>query len=176
MNLKDLIRDIPDFPEPGISFKDISPLLAHPAAWQTAIEQMTETFRTAGITKVAALDARGFLFAPPVANELKAGIVMLRKPGKLPGQTHSHEYTLEYGANTLEIQADALTAADKVLIVDDVIATGGSMAAAIQLVTKTGATVSGVTTLIGLQYLGDFESKLKKLTPTAKIHTVVNYD
>lgn len=175
MNFRTLIREIPDFPEPGIKFKDISPLLASPDGFQIAVNEMTAPFRKTAVTKVAALDARGFIFAPPVANELKVGIVMLRKSGKLPGKIHRHEYALEYGVNTLEVQTDALNSSDKVLIVDDVIATGGSMEAAIRLIMQTGATVAGISTLIGLRYLGDYQVRLRSLIPTTTIHTVVEY-
>ena len=150
LNLADYIRSIPDFPKPGILFRDITPLLANPAAFRRAVVDMANPFRTAKIDVVAAAEARGFIFAAPVALELNASLVPVRKPGKLPFKTQSYSYDLEYGSDTLEIHADAITPGAKVLVVDDLLATGGTVEACCRLVTKAGGTVVGCSFLIEL--------------------------
>jgi adenine phosphoribosyltransferase len=149
-----LVRDIPDFPRPGIVFKDITPLLADAAAFGEATARMTEPFRDAGITKVVAVEARGFILGGPVAQELGVGLVPVRKPGKLPWDTHAHTYELEYGTDALEIHRDALTTGDRVLVVDDVLATGGTAGAACRLVDRFDAAVAGISFLLELGFLG----------------------
>ena len=134
LNLADYIRSIPDFPKPGILFRDITPLLAAPAAFHRAVSDMADPFRAEKIDVVAAAEARGFIFAAPVALELTAALVPIRKPGKLPSKTISQSYELEYGTDRVEIHADAVKPGDKVLIVDDLLATGGTMSAACKLV------------------------------------------
>ncbi|MBN1879958.1 adenine phosphoribosyltransferase [bacterium] len=170
MDLKAYIRDIPDFPKPGIIFKDITPLLADPDAFHSAVRSMAEPFRNAGITKVVGVEARGFLFAPPIAMELHAGIVPVRKPGKLPYKTVQHTYDLEYGTDTIEIHKDALGPRDKVLIIDDLLATGGTVDAACSLVTKLGATVTGICFVIELEFLNG-----RKKIDSYPIHSLIKY-
>src|SRR5207302_2608383 len=133
MNLADFIRDIPDFPKPGILFKDITPLLADPAAFQDAIDRFTDHFLNRPIDAVAAAEARGFLFAAPLALAMKKPLVPLRKPGKLPYQTHCFQYELEYGSAELHVHIDAVAPGARVLVVDDLLATGGTLKAGCQL-------------------------------------------
>ncbi|MBI2566816.1 MAG: adenine phosphoribosyltransferase [Candidatus Schekmanbacteria bacterium] len=147
------IRDVPDFPRPGIVFKDITPLLGNARALQRAVDAMTEPFANDGVTVVAGVEARGFLFAAPIALKLGCGVALLRKPGKLPFHTHRVEYELEYGKDAIEIHQDAVTRSDRVLLVDDVIATGGTIRAAAELVSGQGAKVIGLTFLIELGFL-----------------------
>lgn len=151
--VKGLIRDIPDYPKPGIVFKDITPLLAEPAAFARATDAMAAPFANAGITHVVAIESRGFILGGPVAQHLGAGFVPVRKPGKLPHKTLRREYELEYGTDALEIHADACVPPARVLIVDDVIATGGTAAATVQLVESLGVSVVGCSFLIGLSFL-----------------------
>ncbi|MGH7701155.1 MAG: adenine phosphoribosyltransferase [Gemmatimonadales bacterium] len=147
------IRDVPDFPKPGIVFKDITPLLLDPDAFRAATDLMAAPFRTAGVTRVVAVESRGFLLGAPVALALGAGLVPIRKPGKLPAARGRVEYVLEYGTDALEMHRDAVGAGDCVLIVDDVLATGGTARAAGQLIGQCGATVVGYTFLIELEFL-----------------------
>jgi len=150
LDLRDYIRSIPDFPKPGILFRDITPLLATPAALRQAVAQMAQPFRNAGIQVVAAAEARGFLFGTPLAMELSAAFVPVRKPGKLPSETLAFTYDLEYGTDTLEIHADAIAQGANVLIVDDLLATGGTVEACCKMVEKAGGTVAGCAFLIEL--------------------------
>lgn len=173
--LRALIREVPDFPLPGISFKDIAPLLASPTEFKAALEAMAIPFRGRGVTLVAGLDARGFIFGPGVAQLLGVGFTMIRKCGKLPGGVQKIDYTLEYGVASLEIQSDLLQKTDRVLLVDDVIATGGTLIAASQLIQKSGATVVGISALIGLRYLGDYQAKLLAQIPDALIRAAIEY-
>lgn len=152
--LRTSIRDIPDFPKPGVTFKDITPLLGDPAAFSTAVDAIVVSFGRGSIDKVAGIEARGFIVAAPVAYHFGAGFVPLRKPGKLPYDTVSEGYDLEYGQETLEIHVDAFAPGDRVLIVDDVLATGGTARAACNLVEKAGAKVAGLAFVIELQFLG----------------------
>src|SRR3954462_13366414 len=142
-DLRAAIRDIPDFPKPGIVFKDITPLLADAMLFQRATKAMAHPFRNAGITHVVAIESRGFLLGGPIAQALNAGLIPVRKPGKLPARTASVEYELEYGTDRLEIHDDACDGSMKVLIVDDVLATGGTAAATGKLVSGLGAQVAG---------------------------------
>ncbi|MDZ4180344.1 MAG: adenine phosphoribosyltransferase [Coriobacteriia bacterium] len=153
MQLKNLIRDINDFPKEGIVFKDITPLLASPEGFRQAIETIASEYADAGVTKVLGAEARGFIFGGALAYDLGAGFVPARKPGKLPWDTTSHEYALEYGTDSLEVHTDAISADDVVLIVDDVLATGGTAAAKAALVTTMGARVAGFAFLIELDFL-----------------------
>jgi adenine phosphoribosyltransferase len=153
MDLEKYIRDIPDFPKPGILFKDITPLLAEPAAFQNAIERMTEYYSPRPIDAVAAVEARGFLFAAPLALSLKKPLVPLRKPGKLPYRTYSLAYELEYGSAELQVHTDAVEKGQRVLLVDDLLATGGTMKAGCQLVEKAGGIVVGCAFLVELMFL-----------------------
>jgi adenine phosphoribosyltransferase len=154
LDLHDYIRDIPDFPKPGIMFKDITPLLSNPAAFTESINQFAGHFASHGISVIAAAEARGFIFGAPLALQLKAGFVPIRKPGKLPYATIAQEYQLEYGSDKLEVHSDALGSGQRVLLIDDVLATGGTMKACHDLVTSAGALVVGCTFLIELSFLG----------------------
>lgn len=153
-SLAKLIRDIPDFPEPGVTFKDITPVLADAAALQALIEAMVEPYRAHHIDKVVGIESRGFILAAPIASSLRAGFVPLRKPGKLPAPTHREEYVLEYGVDSLEVHVDAVRPGERVLIVDDVIATGGTAVAAIALMERCQASVVGMSVFIELEFLG----------------------
>jgi adenine phosphoribosyltransferase len=150
--LKSRIRDVPDYPQPGILFKDITPLLADADAFAEVVTELATG--SEGVTKVAGIEARGFILAAPVAYALRAGFVPVRKQGKLPAQTYAETYELEYGTATLELHTDAFAATDRVLIVDDVLATGGTAAATVQLVQRAGAIVAGVVVLLELEFLG----------------------
>jgi adenine phosphoribosyltransferase len=152
--LADYVRAIPDFPKPGILFRDITPLLAHPAALREAIRQLAEQYRGQGVDFVAAAEARGFIFAAPLALELDAGFVPVRKPGKLPFDTHAFHYELEYGTDTLEIHVDGISPGKRVLLVDDLLATGGTVQACCNLVERCGATIVGCAFVIELLGLG----------------------
>lgn len=153
MNLAAYIRDIPDFPKPGVIFKDITPLLASPEGFREAIEQMAAPYRDAGVTKVLGAEARGFILGGALALVLNAGFVPARKPGKLPWTTTSAEYALEYGTDQLEMHVDAVVPSDRVLIVDDVLATGGTASAKADLVKRSGAEVVGYAFLMELDFL-----------------------
>jgi adenine phosphoribosyltransferase len=154
IRLEDHIRSIPDFPKPGILFRDITPLLATPAAFREAIRRMAAHYAGRRIDVVAAAEARGFIFAAPLALELGAGFVPVRKPGKLPFDTHAFHYELEYGSDTLEMHIDGVRPGQTVLLVDDLLATGGTIAACCRLVERCGATVAGCCFLIELAGLG----------------------
>lgn len=147
------VRDIPDFPEPGIVFKDITPVLADPWAFGAVVESLAATARMLGATTIAAIEARGFLLAAPVAIGLGAGIIPIRKQGKLPSTTYSQSYELEYGTATLEIHDDAVRPGERVLLIDDVLATGGTAAAAHSLLRQCGAQVLGLAVLMELTFL-----------------------
>lgn len=155
------IAKIPDYPEPGILFEDITPLFADATALNKAVEALANEFRDAGVTKVIGPEARGFMVGVPVALELGAGFVPARKPGKLPRKTISASYELEYGTDTLEIHEDALTAQDNVLIIDDLVATGGTVAAVAQLVKSTGAHLVGFGFILELSHLHPREALAK---------------
>ena len=151
------IRDVPDFPKPGIMFKDITPLLANPELFAQATAAMAAPYENDGITHVVAIESRGFLLGAPVAQHLKAGLIPVRKPRKLPWKTASVEYALEYGTDRLEIHADACDRHARVLIVDDVLATGGTARASAELVRSTEATVAGFSFLMTLGFLNGAE-------------------
>jgi len=171
MDLTTLIRDISDWPKPGIVFKDITPLLSNPAGLAMAVELMTNPFRGQGIEVVAGAESRGFIFGTAVAQALSAGFIPIRKPNKLPYDTHTIEYDLEYGTDSLEIHTDAVSKGQKVLLVDDLLATGGTMKACCDLIDMLGGKIVGVTVLIEL----DFLKGRQKLTPYDHIHAVINY-
>ncbi len=154
LDLKDYIRTVPDFPKAGIQFKDISPLLGDPAAFRVAIERMAEPYRDAGITSVAGIESRGFLFGAGISLELETGLFMIRKPGKLPADTVRMAYTLEYGEDTIEMHRDAVGEGDRILLVDDLLATGGTLQASMRLIESAGARMAGVSVLIELEELG----------------------
>jgi adenine phosphoribosyltransferase len=150
LNLKEFIRDIPDFPKPGILFRDITPLLADPEALREAVRQLAEPYRDEKIDAIVAAEARGFIFAAPLAIELGAGFVPVRKPGKLPFETYHFRYELEYGSDTLEMHVDGVAPGSRVLVVDDLLATGGTVGACVKLLEKTGAKILGCAFAIEL--------------------------
>ena len=170
LELRDYIRDIPDFPKPGILFKDITPLLGNSAAFAASIAQLSDHFAGQGIGVIAAAEARGFIFGAPLALALKAGFVPIRKPGKLPYATIAQEYQLEYGSDKLEVHSDALGPGKRVLLIDDVLATGGTMKACQDLVTSTGASVAACAFIIELSFLGG----RAKLAP-GEIFSLITY-
>jgi len=157
MELGKLIRDIPDWPVKGVLFKDITTLLRDPDAFQEAVDGLVDHYIDQEVDIVAAIEARGFIFGAPLAYELAAGFVPIRKPGKLPHEKISASYTLEYGTNTLEMHKDAIRPGQRVLLVDDVLATGGSAKAAVELIEKVGGKVVGIVFLADLTYLKGME-------------------
>ncbi|NQV83998.1 MAG: adenine phosphoribosyltransferase [Rhodospirillales bacterium] len=157
MDLKDHIRSIPDFPKEGILFYDISTLLAHPDAWQVALGRLAKMVGKYQPDILAGIESRGFLTAAPLASRLGLGFTMIRKKGKLPGETVGLEYDLEYGTDIIEIQADAIQKGQRVVILDDLLATGGTMAASINLLNKVGGNVVGAACMIELTFLGGRE-------------------
>ncbi|MCS6801850.1 MAG: adenine phosphoribosyltransferase [Chloroflexota bacterium] len=164
-----LVRDIPDFPQPGIVFKDITPILADPAAFREAIRAMTEPWQQRGIDRVVGVESRGFIFGAPIALALNAGFVPVRKVGKLPHETIAQEYTLEYGTATLEIHKDAIRRGERVLIIDDLLATGGTINATAQLVELLGGHVVGIGFLVELDFLNG-RQRLKGREVVSIIH------
>ena len=154
MDLKRFIRNVPDFPKPGILFYDISPLLAHPAAWREAVGRLAEAIRPMEPDLLVGIESRGFLPAAPLSLALDRGFVMARKRGKLPGDTVAHHYDLEYGSDQIEIQADAVKPGQRVVVLDDLLATGGTLAATVALLRRIGADVRGAACLIELSFLG----------------------
>jgi adenine phosphoribosyltransferase len=165
------IRDIPDFPKPGVVFRDITPLLGDPNAFAFAIDNLAAPFSGAGVTKVLGIEARGFVVAAPLARRFNAGFVPVRKPGKLPGEVEVEPYALEYGSEVLEIHKDAIHPGELVVICDDVLATGGTAAAALRLVQRLGGKVIGLSFLIELAALGG-----RAKVPGIEIHSLVTYD
>ncbi len=159
MNLKDYIRDIPDFPEPGILFRDITPLLASPAAFDLAVSNLADVCREPDFDIVVAVESRGFIFGAPLARELGKPLAPVRKPGKLPAETYSVEYDLEYGSNVLEIHKDAIAPGQRALIVDDLLAIGGTLSAAAKLVEDCGGIAAKMAVVIELSFL-DGRSRL----------------
>jgi adenine phosphoribosyltransferase len=153
VQIETLIRAIPDFPIPGILFRDITPLLGDPAGFKAAIDTFVDAFRDHRIDAVVGIEARGYMIGAPVAYALGAGFVPVRKPGKLPGEKFTEEYALEYGTNSIEIHADAVDAGKRVLVIDDLLATGGTLAATLRLLDRLGVHVAGVAVLIELAAL-----------------------
>ena len=170
-NLTSLIRDIPDFPEPGVVFKDITPVLANGEALTELVDALAAPFLDMGVTKVAGIEARGFTLATPVADRLGAGFIPVRKPGKLPYDTIREDYELEYGTDALEIHTDAIDKGDKVLIVDDVIATGGTAAAAVRLLKGVDADIAAFAVFIELVFLNG-----ARQLDGIPLHALVRYD
>lgn len=170
MNLKNHIRGIPDFPKPGIFFYDISTLLAHPKAWQYCIKKLAGIIEPQKPDLLVGIESRGFLTAAPLAIELGVGLTMIRKQGKLPGKLLSHKYDLEYGSDTIEIQADAITKGQNVVVLDDLLATGGTALATATLLQKAGANILSAAFVIELKFLSGRE---KFNFPT---HSLVVYD
>lgn len=171
MNLKDYIRSVPDFPKPGIMFRDITPLLKSADAMKEVIRRLAEPFRDAGITLILAAEARGFVFGAPLAMELGVGFVPVRKPGKLPGETHKFSYNLEYGADSLEIHCDAIGVGDRALLVDDLLGTGGTIEACMKLAQRQNADVIGAAFVIELAFL-NARQRLNSL----RVHSLISYN
>jgi adenine phosphoribosyltransferase len=170
MNLRSFVRSIPDFPKPGIMFRDITPILASAAAMRETIHQLAKPWQGAGITKVVAAEARGFVFGAPLALELEAGFVPVRKPGKLPWQTHRFSYDLEYGSDCLEIHTDAIAPGDRVLLIDDLLATGGTIEACLKLAQQQQAEIAGAAFVIELAFLNG----RARLSPIP-VHSLLTY-
>jgi len=170
LDLKPFIRSIPDFPKPGVMFRDITPLLATPRAFQNVVDRFADHYRGARIGSVLAAEARGFIFAAPLALALGARFVPVRKPGKLPFDTHSFHYELEYGTDSLEMHTDAVSKGDRVLLVDDLLATGGTMQACLHIVEKVGAVIAGTAFVIEL----DFLNGRRRLQPH-EVFSLVHY-
>jgi adenine phosphoribosyltransferase len=168
LDLKSYIRNIADFPKPGILFRDITPLLASPNALKVAIRRLAEAVRGRNVEMIAAAEARGFLFAAPLAIELNVGLIPIRKPGKLPSETISHSYALEYGTDTLEMHRDAVKPGTRVLVVDDLLATGGTVEACCRLIEKAGGIVVGCAFVIELCDLKGAE-RLSRYHPVSLI-------
>jgi adenine phosphoribosyltransferase len=168
--LRRYIRDVPDFPKPGIMFRDVTPLLLEPAALEGAVEAMTEPFRDLRVDRVLGIESRGFMLGSPVALSLGVGFGLVRKAGKLPYQTYRVSYDLEYGTDTVEMHVDTVEKGHRVLIVDDLIATGGTAAAAVQLARQAGGDVIGCSFLVELTALEG-----RKLLDVEPIHTVIRY-
>lgn len=169
--LKGLIREVPDFPKPGIGFKDFTPLLRDPRGLALAVELMVNPFRGRHIDVVVGAESRGFIFGTALAQSLAAGFVPVRKPGKLPAKTMSMGYDLEYGSDRVEIHVDSITPGQRVLLVDDLLATGGTMEACCKLVKELKAQIVGVTVLIELTFLNGRE----RLRPYGEVHSVLTY-
>lgn len=170
VDLRRYVRDVPDFPKPGILFRDVTPLLADPAALAAAVAGLAEPFRGRGVRKVMGIESRGFVFGTAVALALGAGFTLVRKAGKLPWRTRRVTYELEYGSDSVEMHEDALAPGEPVLIVDDLIATGGTAAAAIQLARDAGAVVVGCAFLIELTALGG-----RKRLAVDDVHVLLRY-
>lgn len=170
-DLEKLIRNVPDFPKPGIGFKDITTLLKDGKAFQQAVNSMYEPFKSDHVQKIAGIDSRGFIFGGAMAFNLGIGFVPFRKPGKLPAKTIRETYEMEYGTDSIDIHIDAVQKGERVLVVDDLLATGGTAAAACKLVDRLGGIVVGVAFLIELSFLNG-RAKL----PGRKINVLINYD
>ncbi len=171
MDLKKLIRDVPDFPQPGILFRDITPLLKNPEAMRHVVDTLTEQYRHAELSAVVSIESRGFLFGAPLAYNLELPLIPVRKPGKLPARRMSVEYQLEYGTGSLDIHEDALTKGDLVVIVDDLLATGGTAVAAAKLVELLGGRVHSLAFLVELDFLSG-RSRLEDYD----VFSLVNYE
>jgi adenine phosphoribosyltransferase len=169
--LAHLIRDVPDFPKKGITFKDFTPLLADPRGLALAVELMVNPFRVLDVDLVVGAESRGFIFGTAISRELSAGFIPVRKPGKLPRATHAVEYDLEYGKDRLEIHADAVRPGDRVLLVDDLLATGGTLEACAGLIERSGGAIVGMVVLIELTTLRGRE----RLARHGEVHSVLRY-
>ena len=170
-DLYSLIREVPDFPRPGVQFKDLTPLLAQPKALALVTRALAEPFESMAITAVAAVEARGFIFGSLVANALNTGFIPIRKPGKLPAPTYSKRYSLEYGDDQLHVHRDALGPRDRVLLIDDVLATGGTAVASLNVIAQTGAQIVGYGFVINLRFLGGDQH-----LSAVPMHSVLTFD
>ncbi len=170
IDLRSWVRDVPDFPKPGILFRDVTPLLAHPPAFRFAIDELVRPFANGGVDRVIGIESRGFFLGGPAALDLDAGLVIARKDGRLPAETHRVEYDLEYGSDAVEIHVDAIEPGQRVLVVDDLMATGGTAAAAAELARRSGGEVVGCAFLIELEALG---GRAKLDVP--EIHSLLRY-
>ena len=170
MQIETLIRAIPDFPIPGILFRDITPLLGDAGGFKRAIDTFVDHYRDAGIDAVVGIEARGYMLGAPVAYALGAGFVPVRKPGKLPGEKYTEEYALEYGTNSIEIHSDAVERGKRVLVIDDLLATGGTLAATLRLLARLDANVVGVAVLIELAALNG-----RALLPGVDVTSFITY-
>ena len=169
MKLEDKIRSIPDFPKPGILFRDITTLLQEPAAFTETVQRIFDAYKDEAIEAVAGIESRGFIFGAPLAQKLGVAFIPIRKPGKLPAETVSAEYSLEYGTDKIEMHKDALAAGQRVLVVDDLLATGGTMEAACRLVESVNAVVAGIAFVIELDFLNG-RDKLKGHNIVSLVH------
>lgn len=169
-HLRELIRDIPDFPRPGILFRDVTPLLRDPRALAEVTGVLAGHYHAAGVDAVAGIEARGFIFGAPLAMALGVGFVPIRKPGKLPGAKIAREYALEYGTSSLELHADAVRPGERVLLVDDLLATGGTARAGAELIEELGGTVAGVAFVIELAFLEG-----RRMLPGHDVHALLRY-
>ncbi|PID80401.1 adenine phosphoribosyltransferase [bacterium DOLJORAL78_65_58] len=172
MDLSQVIRDIPDFPKPGIIFKDITPVMSHPEAYRAAVDGLENLISDVEFSHLAGVESRGFIFAGPMALDLNCGLVLMRKQGKLPASVYQASYDLEYGQATLEMHKDAVQAGKRVIIVDDLLATGGTALASAELVRKAGAEVAGFLFLVELKFLGGRQ----KMEQVAPVFSLVEYD
>lgn len=170
MDLKDHIRSVPDFPKPGILFYDISTLLMHAEAWQETVHRLSDAVAPYKPDMLVGIESRGFLTAAPLAHQMGIGFFMVRKKGKLPGETLEYSYGLEYGSDTIEIQADAVKPGQRVVVMDDLLATGGTLDASVQLLRQAGADVAAAACIIELSFL---EGRKKVDVP---VHALVSYD
>ncbi|MBS0198422.1 MAG: adenine phosphoribosyltransferase [Planctomycetes bacterium] len=170
-DLKSLIKDVPDYPKPGIIFKDFTPLLADPRGLALAVELMANPYRSQGVETVVGAESRGFIFGIAIAQALSAGFVPVRKAGKLPRKVRGVTYDLEYGSDRLEVHADAIRPGSKVLVVDDLLATGGTLGACCRLVKESGGEIAGMSVLIELEFLRG----AAKVAEYGKVHSVLRY-
>jgi adenine phosphoribosyltransferase len=170
MNLDDVIRKVPDFPKPGILFYDITGILIHPEAYNHCIDRMVDLYRENSITAVAAIEARGFLFAAPFAARCRLPLILIRKKGKLPGETISKRFALEYGEDEIDVHRQDIRAGENILLVDDLIATGGTLKAACSLLEEGGATVAGIFSVVGLPFLN-----YEKVLAGYPVQTLIQY-
>lgn len=171
MDLKSIFRQVPNFPKPGINFIDITTLLSDPKAFAWTIEALAEPYQGKKIDKIVAIESRGFIFGAPLALRLNAGLAIARKPGKLPADTYSHTYDLEYGQDTIEIHKDAVSEGDNVVVIDDLLATGGTVQAAIELLKNFNCRIEGISFVVELTFIGG----RKKLEPHP-IHSLTEFD
>lgn len=170
MDLKSIFRTVPDFPKPGINFIDITPLLQNPSAFQWTVDELAKPYAGTRVDKVVSIESRGFIFGAPLALKLGAGLIPLRKPNKLPAETYSHTYDLEYGQDTLEIHRDAIQPGENVIVIDDLLATGGTAVAAVELLKNFTANVLGISFVVELTFLNG----RRKLEP-CPVHTLTEY-